>query len=467
MNIQEFPSYTASSNKVGEAVLTNITLVADVDKKFQYGPKNYNITMIPPLVCSKIKYNIVRNILLGDYPLGETSEETFDDMAKSLMEYSYVLPLNGLHFIVHQQSPLLIIQPVDLRCRSTLPLFDRMFNEYQIKTLSPKYSEMVICNMYFPRIPITLNSVIIEMPERITFECRKSDTLWMLVSARLSMGLSLTSMDREYVVRVIAAINAYMKSFIHNTQLLNPVVDNDPMAVNPRMVKINNAITSLCAMPKEVLNYKRNLLARWYDIYYHSMLNVFLNDVSDIPHFREIKIYYNCNLNREEYIQAGYLVGVKFDQPRKLPRAIHTAPLHSRAGSKVGRKTAILADDRLPDVCKIGNDVIRPDRLFDWNGEAINGHDNAMRWLGQHNDYTNIQYLWQFVNIRTPADEYPTNPVKDNVPPLSQFVEFWSYYLPDNRKEIMTLLFRNQFMPVTVHNYLMEVFNDDKDFNYI
>jgi hypothetical protein len=71
--------------------------------------------MIPSLVCSRIRYNIVRNILIGEYPLGETDEKTFDDMAKSLMEYYYVLPLNGLHWIVHQQSPLLIVRPVDQR----------------------------------------------------------------------------------------------------------------------------------------------------------------------------------------------------------------------------------------------------------------------------------------------------------------------------------------------------------------
>jgi hypothetical protein len=69
--------------------------------------------MIPSLVCSRIKCSIVRNIIIGEYPLGEIDEKTFDDMAKSLMEYYYVLPLNGLHFIVHQQSPLLIIQPVN------------------------------------------------------------------------------------------------------------------------------------------------------------------------------------------------------------------------------------------------------------------------------------------------------------------------------------------------------------------
>jgi hypothetical protein len=123
MIIQEFPSYTASSNKVVEAVLNNITLVADDDKKFQYGTQNYNITMIPSLICSRIKYNIVRNIIISEYPLGNghsTNEKTFDDIVKSLMEYDYALLLNGLHFIIHQQSPLLIIQLVNPICRSTL-----------------------------------------------------------------------------------------------------------------------------------------------------------------------------------------------------------------------------------------------------------------------------------------------------------------------------------------------------------
>jgi hypothetical protein len=95
-------------------------------------------------------------------------------------------------------------------------MFDNMFNEYQIKSLLPKYNELVICNMYFPRIPITLNGVVIKMPEHITFECRKSDTLWMLVSAGLSMGLSLISpndvdVDVDHVINVI---NNYLKTLL-------------------------------------------------------------------------------------------------------------------------------------------------------------------------------------------------------------------------------------------------------------
>jgi hypothetical protein len=47
------------------------------------------------------------------------------------------------------------------------------------------------------------------MPERITFECGKSDTLWMLVSAGLSMGLSVSSPRIEDIEHAIAKIINY------------------------------------------------------------------------------------------------------------------------------------------------------------------------------------------------------------------------------------------------------------------
>jgi hypothetical protein len=91
--------------------------------------------MVPPLVCSRIKYSFVRIVLIGDYSLGNAptfnghtiedilstlQQKTFDDIAKSLMEYQYILILSGLHFIVHQQSLILIIKYAEPTCRSRL-----------------------------------------------------------------------------------------------------------------------------------------------------------------------------------------------------------------------------------------------------------------------------------------------------------------------------------------------------------
>jgi hypothetical protein len=116
MTIQELPSTVYSFTKVAEMALTNITKVTTSDKQLQYRPVEYNITMVPPLVCCKIKYNFVRNIIIGDYPLSNAPtfngrmaddvldmlhEHNFDDITKALMDYYYATPLNGLRFIVH------------------------------------------------------------------------------------------------------------------------------------------------------------------------------------------------------------------------------------------------------------------------------------------------------------------------------------------------------------------------------
>jgi hypothetical protein len=162
--------------------------------------------MVPLLVRRRIKYDFVRNILIGDCPLGNAptsnghaikdilstgQEKTLDDLANSLMKYQYVFPLSGLHFIVHQQSPIFIIIYVEPTWRSTSQLFNNTFNEQQI--LTPNYNELANCIMYFPRVAINLNGNMIHMPKRIIFEGRKSDTLWMLVSAGLSTGFSTIS----------------------------------------------------------------------------------------------------------------------------------------------------------------------------------------------------------------------------------------------------------------------------------
>jgi hypothetical protein len=89
--------------------------------------------------------------MIGEYSLGNahtfnghTDEnillimmnKTFDDIARSLMEYYYVLPRSGLHFIIHQQSLLLLIKRIAPTCRSTLQFFKDDFNIHQINVLS-------------------------------------------------------------------------------------------------------------------------------------------------------------------------------------------------------------------------------------------------------------------------------------------------------------------------------------------
>jgi hypothetical protein len=72
--------------------------------------------MVPPLVCSRIKYSFVRSVIIDDYPLGNVpifnghasenvllvlQQAIFDDTALSLMEYEHTIPFNGFYVIVH------------------------------------------------------------------------------------------------------------------------------------------------------------------------------------------------------------------------------------------------------------------------------------------------------------------------------------------------------------------------------
>jgi hypothetical protein len=82
-------------------------------------------------------------------------------------------------------------------------------------------------------------------------------------------------------------------------------------------------------------------------------------------------------------------------------------------------------------------------------------------------DYENVQKQWQYVTTTTNEGEYPSNPLQDNVVPLSQFIEFWQYLLPDKKIDIGISLFLNIFLPLTVHKYLIEVVKGKNNFNYI
>jgi hypothetical protein len=56
------------------------------------------------------------------------------------------------------------------------------------------------------------------MPELITLEGRKSDTLWRLASAALSMGFSIYSPNISDVDRALVDMNEYMTHDVRNTQ---------------------------------------------------------------------------------------------------------------------------------------------------------------------------------------------------------------------------------------------------------
>jgi hypothetical protein len=254
MVIKELPSTAPSDKSIWDAVLDGLTSIATEDQRLQYGPPDYTITMVPLLVCSRIKYSFVKDVLIGDHPLGNAPvfsrdedddissvlhEHNFNDMARDLMDYWYVLPLSGLHFMVHQQSPRLILKYIPGTFRSTLPLYEEFFSPPQRFMVSGKSNELVKCLMYFPGGPIRLNGCEIKMPERITFECRKSDTLYMLVSAGLSMGLSVSSPNEEDVGHAIAEIIRYLNNYCNDTRGMIPIINNDPMEVSPSMVKVS------------------------------------------------------------------------------------------------------------------------------------------------------------------------------------------------------------------------------------
>jgi hypothetical protein len=69
-------------------------------------------------------------------------EKTFDNMANSSLDYEYVLPLSGLHFLVHQQSPTLVIGRIPSQCRTAQQLIAGSFNEQHILVLRPNNDEL-------------------------------------------------------------------------------------------------------------------------------------------------------------------------------------------------------------------------------------------------------------------------------------------------------------------------------------
>jgi hypothetical protein len=96
--------------------------------------------------------------------------------------------------------------------------------------------------MYFPRIGINVNGCVIHVPQRITIECRKSDTLWMLASAGLSIGLSIISPHGEDIDRAIDAINNYLKYYTRDIRGMKSIIDYDAMEVRPRMVEFSEQV---------------------------------------------------------------------------------------------------------------------------------------------------------------------------------------------------------------------------------
>jgi hypothetical protein len=129
--------------------------------------------------------------------------------------------------------------------------------------------------------------------------------------------------------------------------------------------KLLQIITSLIDIPDQILNYERDLFARWYDIPYHNMAEPFICELRETPRFRELKFYYHCNLNRDEYVKLGYITEKKYNTSRtplqQSTPIIHTTRMHNRAEGRVGRKMYILTDDEFPAVCKPFNVIVRPD----------------------------------------------------------------------------------------------------------
>jgi hypothetical protein len=66
MRIQEFPLTLPSDANVALGILRHVTLVPSSDNALQYGPTEYTIAMVPPLACSRMKYNFVLHLLLGE-----------------------------------------------------------------------------------------------------------------------------------------------------------------------------------------------------------------------------------------------------------------------------------------------------------------------------------------------------------------------------------------------------------------
>jgi hypothetical protein len=186
-------------------------------------------------------------------------------------------------------------------------------------------------------------------------------------------------------------------------------IRNNPMNENPIMnvvqqrewninEKSRNIITSLLDIQNDVFHFQRDKLSRWYDIQHHNMNEIFIQGLTEVPHFKKLKNNYNCNLNRDKYIKLEYITGIKYYTPRSLTVSppsilpIHASVVHNRADSRVGKKTEILADELLPSVCKPMNIIIRPDVPFNWNDKLLNTSDNLSDWLSRHGaNFINVQ----------------------------------------------------------------------------
>jgi hypothetical protein len=239
--------------------------------------------------------------------------------------------------------------------------------------------------------------------------------------------------------------------------------------------KESKIITSLIDIDNDVFHYERDLFARWYDLNHFNVNEILRGEVKLLPHFKEVKIYYNCNLNREEYIKAGYITGLIYNTPHNSTYSSSSSspPIHRNVGrdvipSKVGRKTVIVGDDELPVVCKPGGEIVRPDRTFNWNDRPFDAEENLLQWLaGMGTCYPEVQLMWQHVRLSTDPTEYPPHPLADGVKPLPELVRFWEYYLPDNKREIRVMLFKVQFQAIVAHSFFVEVYAGGKNFNHI
>jgi hypothetical protein len=100
------------------------------------------------------------------------------------------------------------------------------------------------------------------------------------------------------------------------------------------------------------------------------MADVFARDLHNVPLFRDVKIYYNYILNMDEYQQLDYITEMKYNVSRNM-QVVYAPVVHKDEHTR-----PIVSDDELPNVCRIGDDFIRPDQAFDWNAAPGNTATN-------------------------------------------------------------------------------------------
>jgi hypothetical protein len=186
-----------------------------------------NITMVPLSVCSRIKYHFVRNVVIDHHVCGNAptfnnhtdedvmkimDEKSFDDIVTSLMKYSYLLPLSGLYFIIHQQSPLLIVKYVDPICRITLQFYSDAVNEHQIFIL-----KCIVITTFQPAKDNPINFLINDLNSSGTF--RGGNQVTLSINCQLSMYLFSKHLTKSKSQSLISSLDRRTKVIVEQEKL--------------------------------------------------------------------------------------------------------------------------------------------------------------------------------------------------------------------------------------------------------